>query len=140
MPTGALDAGSGATAARSSAPRRRSRGNAYVEFPRALPSWARRCTVAAVSAFAAGSFEWRLLSDGEGVLPAEVMFAGAPEADRAGDPIAVPYGCLLVRGEGVVALVDAGLGAREHPLGGSGGGLIAALDTEGVRRATSGSC
>ena len=73
-----------------------------------------------------------MISDGEGVLPAEMVFAGAPEAERPGDPIAMPFGCLLLRGAGLTALVDAGLGAYEHPLGGSGGGLIAALAAEGV--------
>jgi glyoxylase-like metal-dependent hydrolase (beta-lactamase superfamily II) len=86
----------------------------------------------AVSRFVGGSFECRLISDGELAMPAEAMFAGAPEAERAGDPIAIPYGCLLVRGEGVVALVDAGLGAYEHPLGGTGGELIGALADAGV--------
>ena len=70
--------------------------------------------------------EWALLSDGEGVLPHELMFAG-----RRGDPIAVPWGCLLVRGSGPVTLVDAGLGDYPH-LGGSGGQLTTALAAEGV--------
>ena len=82
--------------------------------------------------FVAGSFECRLLVDAEGVLPAELVFAGAPEAERPDDPIAIPYGCLLLRGAGLIALVDAGLGAYEHPLGGTGGELIAALAAEGV--------
>ena len=73
-----------------------------------------------------------MISDAEGVLPAEMVFAGAPEAERPGDPISMPYGCLLLRGAGPIVLVDAGLGAYEHPLGGSGGGLIAALAAEGV--------
>lgn len=55
--------------------------------------------------FAAGSFECRPISDGERELPAEVMFAG-----HSGDPIAVPYGSLLIRSEDLIALVDAGLG------------------------------
>ena len=62
----------------------------------------------AVSGFVDGSFECRLISDGEGLLPAEVMFATAPEAERGGEPIAMPFGCLLVR-------------AYEHPLEGHGG-------------------
>ena len=73
-----------------------------------------------------------MISDGELVLPAEMVFAGAPDAERPGDPVAMPFGCLLLRGGGLTALVDAGLGAYEHPLGGSGGGLIAALAAEGV--------
>jgi len=36
--------------------------------------------------FVAGSFECRMISDGECVLPAEMVFAGAPEAERPGDP------------------------------------------------------
>jgi glyoxylase-like metal-dependent hydrolase (beta-lactamase superfamily II) len=80
-----------------------------------------------VVAFAAGPHECRLISDGELELPAEVMVAG-----HTGDPIAVPLGCLLIRSEDMIALVDAGLGAYEHPLGGTGGELIAALAAEGV--------
>ncbi len=49
-------------------------------------------TVAAVFTFVAGSFECRLVADGEGVMPAEMMFAGAPEAERGGNAIAIPSG------------------------------------------------
>jgi glyoxylase-like metal-dependent hydrolase (beta-lactamase superfamily II) len=75
--------------------------------------------------------EWRLLSDGEMFLPAEAMFATAP-ADQHGDGADVPYGCLLIRTATEVVLVDTGIGDYEHPLGGHGGNLEAALAAEGV--------
>ena len=48
--------------------------------------------------------------------------------------IAVPYGCLLVRGGDQVVLVDAGIGGYEHPLGGRGGELDSCLAAAGVSR------
>lgn len=91
-------------------------------------------------AFRAGSMDCRVIEDGEGFLPVEGLFAGAPADDRAvaasgrfdGGGIVVPYGCLLVRSEDVVVLVDAGIGPYEHPLGGRGGDLERALGAEGV--------
>lgn len=74
---------------------------------------------------------WRLLSDGEMFLPAEAMFANAP-ADERGDGADVPYGCLLIRTATDTVLVDTGIGDYEHPLGGHGGNLEAALAAEGV--------
>jgi glyoxylase-like metal-dependent hydrolase (beta-lactamase superfamily II) len=74
---------------------------------------------------------WRLLSDGEMFLPAEAMFATAPE-DQRGDGADVPYGCLLIRTATDTVLVDTGIGDYEHPLGGHGGNLEAALAAEGV--------
>ena len=44
----------------------------------------------------------------------------------------MPYGCLLARTPGAVVLVDTGLGPHDHPMGGRGGGLEAALAAEGV--------
>ena len=43
-----------------------------------------------------------------------------------------PYQCLLVRSPEAVVVIDAGLGSYEHPLGGTGGGLEAGLEAEGV--------
>ena len=84
--------------------------------------------------------DWRLLSDGEGGLPLDVMFgdaaeqARAPAAARLGADgrLGVPYGFLLVRTPDDVVLVDTGLGPHEHPMGGTSGGLEAALAAEGV--------
>jgi glyoxylase-like metal-dependent hydrolase (beta-lactamase superfamily II) len=75
--------------------------------------------------------EWRLLSDGEMFLPADALFATAPP-DQRGDGADVPYGCLLIRTATDTVLVDAGMGAYEHPLGGHGGNLEAALAAAGV--------
>ena len=74
---------------------------------------------------------WRLIEDGEMFLPAEAMFATAP-ADERGDGANVPYGCLLIRTATDTVLVDTGMGDYEHPLGGRGGKLEAALAAEGV--------
>jgi glyoxylase-like metal-dependent hydrolase (beta-lactamase superfamily II) len=76
--------------------------------------------------------EWRLLSDGRMFLPAEAMFATAP-ADQRGDGADIPCGCLLIRTATDTVLVDTGLGAYEHPLGGRGGELEAALAAEDVK-------
>ena len=59
------------------------------------------------------------------------MFANAP-ADERGDGADVPYGCLLIRTATDTVLVDTGIGDYEHPLGGHGGNLEAALAAEGV--------
>jgi glyoxylase-like metal-dependent hydrolase (beta-lactamase superfamily II) len=91
--------------------------------------------------FTTGPFECRLISDGGGFLPVEVMFATAREDERAaalGDRlepegrVAVPYGCLLVRNADTVVLVDTGIGAYEHLFGGHGGELDAALGAAGL--------
>ena len=84
--------------------------------------------------------DWRLISDGEGGLPLDMMFgdaaeqARAPAAARLGADgrLGVPYGCLLVRTPDAVVLVDTGLGPHDHPMGGHAGGLESALAAEGV--------
>jgi glyoxylase-like metal-dependent hydrolase (beta-lactamase superfamily II) len=91
-------------------------------------------------AFTAGSFECRLIADGWGFLPAEVVFENAPAETREAalgerlgpNGIAVPYGCLLAQDADRVVLVDAGIGGYEHPLGGSGGDLESQLGAAGV--------
>src|SRR5215210_4134335 len=75
-----------------------------------------------------------LLSDGRGGLPVEAVFedvsADELAAALASAPVSpgVPYGCLLVRAPDALVLVDTGLGAAEHPFGGTGGELWAELD------------
>lgn len=92
-------------------------------------------------AFTAGSLECRLIADGGGFLPADVVFANAPPTARTtelGDRLdrkgrlTVPYGCLLVRGADAIVLIDAGIGEYEHPLGGRGGELDSRLDAAGL--------
>lgn len=91
------------------------------------------------TALAAGEIDCRLIFDGEGWMPVDVMFAGAPPAGRdaavhgradAGR-IRIPYRCLLVRAPGGLVLVDTGLGARTL-FEGHGGALEASLAAEGV--------
>jgi glyoxylase-like metal-dependent hydrolase (beta-lactamase superfamily II) len=95
------------------------------------------------TAFRAGSFDCRLIADGGGFLPADVVFANAPASarktalgDRLGPDgrLTVEYGCLLVQGPNPVVLIDTGIGAYEHPLGGRGGEIGSHLDTAGVSR------
>jgi glyoxylase-like metal-dependent hydrolase (beta-lactamase superfamily II) len=43
-----------------------------------------------------------------------------------------PYNCLLVRAARALVLVDTGLGASDHPFGGSGGRLVNELEAAGV--------
>lgn len=79
-----------------------------------------------------------LLSDGRGPSIVEVVFEDVdPDefADALGsDPQApdAPYNCLLVGAPGALVLVDTGLGAAEHPLGGAGGQLWGELERVGV--------
>src|SRR5215210_556447 len=79
-----------------------------------------------------------LLSDGRGGLPVEAVFedvsADELAAALASAPVTpdVPYGCLLVRAPDALVLVDTGLGAAEHPFGGTGGELWAELERAGV--------
>jgi glyoxylase-like metal-dependent hydrolase (beta-lactamase superfamily II) len=87
--------------------------------------------------FRAGSLDCRLIVDGGGSLPVDVAFATAPADELAAalggaDRVAGPYNCLLVFSSEGVVLVDAGIGSYEHPLGGSGGRLEAALSEQGV--------
>src|SRR6476646_7234581 len=94
-----------------------------------------RCTRAYArpmsTALAAGAIEGHLIFDGEGWMPVDVMFAGAPPAERGGaDRIRIPYRCLLVRAPGGLVLVDAGLGPYEL-FGGHGGALEAPLAAQG---------
>ena len=79
------------------------------------------------------------LSDGRGRLPSEYVFVeGEPaEVEALFDdpyPEDVPYGCLLLETNDAVILVDTGIGAVEHPFGGSGGALQAELGRLGVSR------
>jgi glyoxylase-like metal-dependent hydrolase (beta-lactamase superfamily II) len=84
-------------------------------------------------AFRAGALDCRMLVDGEGTLPLELLFAGAPEADRpTGADVLIPYQCLLVLGGETVVLIDTGIGPYEHPCGGSGGHLGRELAAHGV--------
>jgi glyoxylase-like metal-dependent hydrolase (beta-lactamase superfamily II) len=79
-----------------------------------------------------------LLSDGRGPSIVDLVFADVdPDelaAARGLEPEAPdgPYNCLLVRGEDAVVLVDTGLGAAEHPLGGEGGRLWGELARVGT--------
>ena len=95
------------------------------------------------TAFRAGLFDCRLIADGGGILPAEVVFANAPASarrsalgDRLGRDgrLTLEYGFLLVRGPDAVVLVDTGIGGYEHPLGGRGGELGSRLEAAGVSR------
>lgn len=84
------------------------------------------------------SIECWLLSDGRGGFRPDVVFddVDAPElaALAASGAFArdIPYNCLLVRAPDALVLVDTGLGAAEHPFGGSGGGLWQELARVGV--------
>lgn len=85
------------------------------------------------------SIECWLLSDGRGGFRPEVVFDDleAPELAALAAPGAwaqdVPYNCLLVAAPDALVLVDTGLGAAEHPFGGSGGGLWQELAHVGVK-------
>jgi glyoxylase-like metal-dependent hydrolase (beta-lactamase superfamily II) len=92
-------------------------------------------------AFTVGGIECRLLLDGAGGLPPDVLFANAPADERdaalgdrvgADGRVPAPFGCLLIRADGRVVLVDTGIGGYEHPLGGSGGELDQALAEENL--------
>jgi glyoxylase-like metal-dependent hydrolase (beta-lactamase superfamily II) len=82
--------------------------------------------------------ECTLLSDGRGGLPAGAVFDDVDPDELAAalgsEPSApdVPYNCLLVRAPDALVLVDTGLGAAQHPLGGSGGQLWQELARAGV--------
>lgn len=81
--------------------------------------------------------ETTLLSDGRGRLPSEYVFDEVEPAEVEAlldepYPSNAPYQCLLVRTDAAVVLVDTGLGAAQHPFGGSGGGLPAELARVGV--------
>jgi glyoxylase-like metal-dependent hydrolase (beta-lactamase superfamily II) len=78
-----------------------------------------------------------LLSDGRGRLPSGYVFDEVEPAEvealfEEPYPDDAPYQCLLVRTASAVVLVDTGLGAVEHPFGGSGGALPAELERLGV--------
>jgi glyoxylase-like metal-dependent hydrolase (beta-lactamase superfamily II) len=79
-----------------------------------------------------------LLSDGRGRLPLETVFEEVDPDELAAalvaepNPVEAPYNCLLVRAPDALVLVDAGLGASEHPFGGSGGQLWQELERAGV--------
>ncbi len=81
--------------------------------------------------------EATLLSDGRGRLPSDFVFDEVEPAELEAlldepYPSDAPYQCLLVRTSDAVVLVDTGLGAVEHPFGGSGGALTAELERLGV--------
>ena len=81
--------------------------------------------------------ETTLLSDGRGKLPSGYVFDEAEPAEveallEEPYPSDAPYQCLLVCTASAVVLVDTGLGAVEHPFGGSGGELTAELERLGV--------
>jgi glyoxylase-like metal-dependent hydrolase (beta-lactamase superfamily II) len=84
------------------------------------------------------SIECWLLSDGRGGFRPEVVFDDleAPELAALAASGAwsrdVPYNCLLVRAPDALVLVDTGLGAAQHPFGGSGGGVWQELARVGV--------
>ncbi|MGH3036518.1 MAG: hypothetical protein ACRDMU_04990 [Gaiellaceae bacterium] len=85
--------------------------------------------------------ETTLLTHGRGRLPADYVFdeVEPPELEALLDepyPSDVPYQCLLVRTDAEVVLVDTGIGAVEHPFGGSGGRLGAELERVGVQPET----
>ena len=68
-----------------------------------------------------------LLSDGRGPSIVDYVFDDV-EADELAEAMGSepqapdgPYNCLLVRTKEALVLVDTGLGAAEHPLGGEGG-------------------
>lgn len=75
-----------------------------------------------------GDVEINVLEDGRGRLPREVLFSDVPAGELepalgADYPADFPYNCLLVRRRESSVLVDTGLGAARHPLGGEGGHL-----------------
>jgi glyoxylase-like metal-dependent hydrolase (beta-lactamase superfamily II) len=81
--------------------------------------------------------ETTLLSDGRGKLPSGYVFDEVEPAEveallEEPYPSDAPYQCLLVRSAAAVVLVDTGLGAVEHPFGGSGGALTAELERLGL--------
>jgi len=79
-----------------------------------------------------------LLGDGWGPSRIDLVFddLGPDELSQAMDSgmdaPEVPYNCLLVRTEDALLLVDTGLGAAQHPLGGTGGQIWAELERVGV--------
>jgi glyoxylase-like metal-dependent hydrolase (beta-lactamase superfamily II) len=93
-----------------------------------------------INLLSSGTECW-LLSDGRGpsivdfvfddVDPDELAAAMGPELQAPDGP----YNCLLVRGEEALVLVDTGLGAAEHPLGGEGGRLWEELARVGANPA-----
>jgi glyoxylase-like metal-dependent hydrolase (beta-lactamase superfamily II) len=79
-----------------------------------------------------------LLIDGWGPSRVDLVFDDfdPDELSRAmgaeKDAPEVPYNCLLVRTQDALVLVDTGLGAAQHPLGGKGGQIWAELERVGV--------
>jgi len=78
---------------------------------------------------ASGQIECWLLNDGRSPAIVELIFEERTP-DELADAIGpegpapdAPYNCLLVRAKDATILVDTGLGAAEHPLGGEGGRL-----------------
>jgi glyoxylase-like metal-dependent hydrolase (beta-lactamase superfamily II) len=90
-------------------------------------------------ALAANGIDCHLIGDGEGWMPADVMFAAAPPPERdaalggrsTDGRVRIPYRGLLVRAPGGLVLVDTGLGPYEL-FGGHGGALDSSLAAEGV--------
>jgi glyoxylase-like metal-dependent hydrolase (beta-lactamase superfamily II) len=85
-----------------------------------------------------GDVEINVLQDGRGRLPREILFSDVPAGELepalgAEYPADFPYNCLLIRRRGSSVLVDTGLGAARHPLGGEGGRLWDELAAVGQR-------
>ena len=85
---------------------------------------------------AAGPIEWQLVGDGAMAYPRDAIFAGVPpgELDRAGitEEVVTPYNALLVRADGRLILVDAGLGAAADAIGAPAGRLASSLAALGI--------
>jgi glyoxylase-like metal-dependent hydrolase (beta-lactamase superfamily II) len=85
-----------------------------------------------------GDVEINVLQDGRGRLPREILFSDVPAGELepalgADYPADFPYNCLLVRRRGRSVVLDTGLGAARHPLGGEGGRLQHELAAVGQR-------
>jgi len=85
-----------------------------------------------------GDVEINVLEDGRGPLSREILFSDVPAGELEPAlgteyPADFPYSCLLVRQRRSSVLVDTGLGAVTHPLGGEGGRLWNELTAVGQR-------
>lgn len=79
-----------------------------------------------------------LLVDGRGVSRLDLLFEDVDSKELAAAGVSaaaahdLPYNCLLIRAPDALVLVDTGIGAVQHPFGGSGGRLQRELDEAGV--------